>query len=111
LAARYQGKNWFARLQDEYKARFGIDFEKVPTLVANIEELTLARNAGLHWDGDAVKEYERGVSKPRFLGLGGIVRVRSEDFAKAVAEAEAFLSWAIDELQKLRIQKPSANQE
>ena len=111
LAARYQGKNWFARLQDEYEARFGIDFEKVPTLIANIEELTLARNAGLHWDGDAVKEYAQRVPKPRFLDFGCIVRVRPENFAKAVAEAETFLSWAIDELQKLRIQKPSANQE
>jgi hypothetical protein len=111
LVTRYPGKNWFARLQDEYKARFGIDFEKAPTPIAKIEELALARNAGLHWDGDAVKEYKQRVPKPRFLDFGCIVRVRPGDFTEAVAEAETFLGWVIDQLKELRTQSPSANQE
>ncbi len=103
-AEGYPGKSWLGRLQDEYNKRFDIDFENAPVPLANIEELALARNAGLHWDGEAIREYEHKVLKPRFLHWG-IVQVSPAEFDKAISEAESFVNWVIDQLKQLRAKK------
>jgi len=105
-AQGYSGKHWLARLRNEYRERFGIDFERAPVPIERIEELALARNAGLHWESDALREYEEKVSKPRFLKFEVVV-VSQDKLDAAIADARAFLGWAVDQLKLLaRPQRP-----
>ncbi len=96
----YFGKSWLQKWQDEYQQRFQIDFTKSPIKVGNIEELILARNAGLHWDGSALEEYRRKVTFPRFIKQGSFT-VDHDDFLAVVSEAKAFIEWVHAELKKL----------
>ncbi len=107
-ARAYSEKNWLARMQNEYGERFGIDFEKCAVPFANIEELVLARNAGLHWDAEATEEYAKKVSKPRFLD-GGMVQVQPDQLRRGVDDAKQFVNWVIDQLKGLRTAKVSEN--
>jgi hypothetical protein len=105
-AGAYSGEHWLARLKNEYVCRFGVDFDKAPVPIERIEELALARNAGLHWEGDALREYEEKVSEPRFLE-SGIVKVSPQQLDAAISDAQRFVGWAVDQLRQLaQGQKP-----
>ena len=99
LLSGTRGKHWLARLQNEYRDRFGIDFCNGPVAIERIEELALARNAGLHWEGNALTEYEQRVPNPRFLEFG-IVIVSTDKLNEALEETKKFLGWVVDELKK-----------
>ena len=80
----YVGRSWLQKRQDEYKKRFQIDFTKSPVTIDKIEELILARNAGLHWDGSALEEYRQKVEAPRFIKDGSFT-VDHDKFLDAIA--------------------------
>ena len=46
--ASYAGKSWLFRTANEYQERFKIDFNKAPVSFDRIQEVVLARNAGVH---------------------------------------------------------------
>jgi hypothetical protein len=45
---KYKGKSWLLRVANEYKDRFKIDFDTAPVSFHRIQEVVLARNAGVH---------------------------------------------------------------
>jgi hypothetical protein len=101
----YNGKSWLQKRQTEYRDRFGIDFGDSPVKIESLEELILARNAGLHWDGSALDEYSRRVKSPKFI-KDGLLTVERDDFLAVVLDAKAFIAWVHAELKKLRIKAP-----
>ena len=99
----YQGKSWLRRRQAEFDDRFGIDFEKSPAEFARIEELVLARNAGIHPDEATRKEYEQAIISPRFLRYG-LFSVEKDALIESFRNANRFLEWVWDELKRIRLQ-------
>ena len=83
---KYVGRSWLQKRQDEYLHRFQIDFAKCPIKVDKIEELILARNAGLHWDGSALEEYKWKVTSPRFIKQESLM-IDLDDFLAVVSGA------------------------
>jgi hypothetical protein len=64
----YPGDGWLAKLTQEYTDRFEIEFRRSPSPFERIEELVLARNAGIHRDqAGAMDEYLAKVKAPRFV--------------------------------------------
>jgi hypothetical protein len=103
----YIGKAWLQKRQDEYQQRFRIDFTKGPVPIGSIEELILARNAGLHWDGSALEEYKRKVASARFIKDESLT-VDRDNFLEVISEVQAFVAWVHVELKKLRPKLPAA---
>jgi hypothetical protein len=102
---KYVGRSWLQKRQDEYQGRFQIDFSKSPVKISKIEEVILARNAGLHWDGTALKEYRRRVANPRFIKQE-LLAIERDNFLDAVADVQAFVDWVHAELKKLTAKSP-----
>ena len=98
----YAGKSWLQKRQVEYQQRFQIDFTKGPTPLARLEELILARNAGLHWDGSALEEYQRNVNSPRFIDRNDLLAFDRDNFLMTISEVQSFLAWVHTELKKLK---------
>src|SRR5262249_46726804 len=67
-SGRYSGNGELERLRNEFIERFKIDFAS-SALYARIEELALARNAGIHPE-TALGEYLSKVRSPRFYKDG-----------------------------------------
>ena len=96
----YRGKSWLQKRQQEYLERFGIDFTKGPIDFSRIEELILARNAGLHWDGSCLDEYREKIPAPRFIENGFIFTVNLETLLESTTDARTFVDWVWSELKK-----------
>lgn len=103
---RYVGRSWLQKRQDEYQERFQINFTKSPVKIGNIEELILARNAGLHWDGTAFEEYMEKVANPRFI-RHGLLTIDRDNFLSVIADVQVFVEWVHAELKKLPAKPPT----
>lgn len=103
------GRGWVQRRQDEFRVRFNIDFAEGPIPIGYLEELVLARNAGLHWDGSALEEYRRRVAVPRFIKEGSLT-VDRDSFLQATSDVVNFVKWVHVELKKLRL-KPDRKED
>jgi hypothetical protein len=104
---RYKGDGWIAKMKAEYLDRFGIDLEQGPHFT-RIEELTLARNAGIHRDEKTIREYLDKTKEPRFVDfdLDGDDPLKFDVPRQAlfsiISEAELYVDWVISELKVLR---------
>jgi len=63
----YKGRGWLEKVSNEYQQRFGIDFTKGPIHFERIQELVLARNAGIHRDDGNLETYLEKIEKLRFV--------------------------------------------
>src|SRR5712692_2787304 len=63
----YKGDGWLGKVSNEYQQRFNIDFVKGPISFDRIQELVLARNAGIHRDQGNLETYLKKISKPAFV--------------------------------------------
>jgi hypothetical protein len=98
---------WIGTIADEYQKRFGIDFKAGPVPFALIQELVLARNAGVHREqGEALKQYLEKVEKPVFVDDEDRFFVKRDDLVRTINESEKFLRWVVSEIEKLRPAKP-----
>jgi len=100
--AGYKGDGWLHKVKTEYQQRFGIDFKQGPTSFDRIEELVLARNAGIHRDDGNLKTYLAKVQKPAFVDREDQFCVTRDALVAIMKDCEEFLKWAIAELTKLR---------
>jgi len=103
----YKGDGWLAKLQGEYYERFGIDFTRGPVDVCHIQELVLARNAGIHRDLEGpLEEYLAKVNRPSFIESGEdgkeFVFVTRNALVAIIDDAEKFVDWVVSEIEKLR---------
>ncbi len=101
-APPYKGDGWLSKMRQEYLSRFGIDFSRSERF-ATMEELVLARNAGIHRDNPGViAEYRKKVREPGFIDSNGEFEVTRGKFQQVVSDAEDFVGWVVDELKSLR---------
>lgn len=98
----YKGDGWLEKVSNEYQQRFGIDFTKGPVRFERIQELVLARNAGIHRDDGILKTYLDKIEKPRFVDGEDRFFVTKDDLVSTVQECEQFLKWVVAEIEKLR---------
>jgi histidinol phosphatase-like enzyme len=97
----YTGKNWLARMADEYRKRFGIDLGSGPVKFDRLQELVLARNAGIHRSREILDEYLAKVEKPAFVDDEERFFVTSEALVQISKECEQFIEWVVKEIEKL----------
>jgi len=95
----YIGDGWPNRLKAEYEHRFRIDFNNSPVPYSRIEELVLARNAGVHMD---IHDYLNKIQNPRFVDDDGEFSVDVSNYQSAVKDVKDFTKWVISELKKLQ---------
>lgn len=102
----YPGKGWLQCVKNEYQQRFGIEFEKSPVPYSRIQEIVLARNAGVHRENrSALTRYRSSVENPRFARSDGVFYkfvVTRDTFCSAVGDATTFVSWVGGELKRFR---------
>jgi hypothetical protein len=90
-------------LSTEYKERFDIDFSLAPVPFKDIQELVLARNAGIHRSEEYLeKEYLGQVEKPVFMDDEARFFVTREALILIIAKCETFIKWIVAEVEKLR---------
>ena len=64
-------EGWLGYTADEYQKRFGIDFKAGPVSFERIQELVLARNAGIHReDAGNLEAYVAKIKEPAFVDDG-----------------------------------------
>ncbi len=103
----YQGDGWLSRIADEYQKRFNIDLSKGPMRFERIQELVLARNAGVHRSKDILDEYLKKTDKPVFVDNEDQFFVTNEALVQIAKECEQFTEWVIKEIEKLSPAKKS----
>ena len=96
---RYSGDGWPNRFKAEYEHRFRIDFNNSPVPFSRIEELVLARNAGIH---RGIDDYLKKIKNPRFVNDDGKFSVDVTNYRSAVKDVKDFTKWVISELKKFR---------
>ena len=95
-----QGDSKLLRRKDEYLKRFKIDFGKAPVSFVRIQEIVLARNAGVHND---IRTYQGEIPDPRFIDNVRRKFCASErDLQLAGSDAVRFVEWLGDQLKNLR---------
>jgi hypothetical protein len=97
----YRGAGWLGNVADEYKRRFAINFGKGPVPFERIQELVLARNAGVHRDEGNLKTYLKAINKPAFVDDGNRFFVTRDALVPIIQDCEQFLKWVISEIEKL----------
>ena len=99
----YKGDGWLERVSNEYKERFGIDFRKGPVAFERIQELVLARNAGIHRDDGNLEKYLKTTADPRFIDSESEDRffVTKDALVSTIQECEQFLKWIVSEIERL----------
>lgn len=98
----YKGDGWLARTADEYKKRFGIDLGGGPMRFERLQELVLARNAGIHRSEAILDEYLGKIEKPAFVDEEDRFFVTSDALVQIAKECEQFIKWVVSEIEKLR---------
>jgi len=106
---------WLGLNLDEYQKRFGIDFKAAPVPFQRIQELVLARNAGIHReDSKILEEYVTKIRNPAFVAygdgdVGEYIFVTREALVAIIDDSERFIRWVVGELEKLRpVKKPES---
>lgn len=98
----YKKLGWLGDVADEYKQRFGIDFAKGPVPFDRIQELVLARNAGVHRDQQMLDEYlKKKVGKPAFVDKDQQFCVTKDALVTIIKECQQFVEWIVSETEKL----------
>jgi hypothetical protein len=103
-------EGWLGYATDEYQKRFGIDFKSGPVPFERIQELVLARNAGIHReDRGNLETYLKKIKKPVFVDYGyeGEYFFATRDaLVSMIHDSEKFIEWVVREVEK---QKKPAN--
>lgn len=97
---KYAGDGWLAKFNDEYKKRFGIDLGSGPMRFERLQELVLARNAGVHRSQEIMDVYLAKVRKPAFVDDEGRFFVTKSALAEIAKECEQFTEWVVREIEK-----------
>ena len=97
----YKKQGWLGAVTDEYQQRFGIDFTKGPVPFDRIQELVLARNAGIHRDDGNLETYLKQIGKPTFVDGEDQFFVTRDALVTIIKECEAFVKWVVSEIEKL----------
>ena len=104
-------EGWLGYAADEYQKRFGIDFKAGRVPFERMQELVLARNAGIHREDKAVlDEYITKIKKPAFVAEGYVGEhffVTRDALVPMIQDCEQFIKWAVAEIQRLRPAKQS----
>jgi hypothetical protein len=99
-------EGWLGFAADEFQKRFGIDFKAGPVRFERMQELVLARNAGIHREDKAVlDEYITKIKKPAFIAEDYVREyffVTREALVPMIQDCEQFVKWAVAEIQRLR---------
>jgi hypothetical protein len=98
---RYKGDGWIARIADEYSKRFGIDLGSGPVKFDRLQELVLARNAGIHRSQEILEEYLAKVDKPAFVADEDRFFATRDALVQIAKECEQFIEWVVKEIEKL----------
>ncbi len=98
----YKGDGWIGKVSNEFQRRFNIDFSKGPIPFERIQELVLARNAGIHRDQGNLETYLAKISKPAFVDEEDRFFVTRDALILIIKECEKFLKWVVSEIEKLR---------
>ena len=97
-------EGWLGLATDEYQKRFGIDFTKGPVRFERIQELVLARNAGIHReDKGNVEKYVAKIKKPVFVDYGyegEYFFVIRDPLVAMIADCEKFIEWVVREVEE-----------
>lgn len=100
-------EGWLGCVTDEYKKRFGIDLTAGPVSFGRVQELVLARNAGIHRDKGNLETYRRKINKPAFVDGEDQFYVTHEALSHMIQDCEAFLKCVVSEIEKLRPASPA----
>lgn len=103
LGAKGYHKGWLWEARDEFRDKFGINFQASPVSFGLIEEIVRARNALVHFeDPDAFNKYTNLIASPRFVAeLDYEPYVSVENFCAAADEAKGFIRWVFGEAKRL----------
>ncbi len=101
----YKGDGWLGKVSNEYQQRFNIDFVKGPISFDRIQELVLARNAGIHRDQGNLETYLKKISKPAFVDQENRFFVTRDALILIIQDSEKFIKWVVSEIEKLRPKK------
>jgi hypothetical protein len=95
-------EGWLGCAADEYQKRFGIDLKAGPVSFERIQELVLARNAGIHRENKGnLKAYVDNIKNPVFVD-GEYFFVKRADLVAIIDDSERFITWMVSEIEKLR---------
>jgi|SRR5580704_1525933 hypothetical protein len=95
----YTGKSWLIRVANEYQDRFKIDFNNAPVSFDRIQEVVLARNAGVHRNDHVLQDYLDKIKKPVFVDDEDRFFVTKKALVDAIADCETFVKWVVKELE------------
>lgn len=98
----YKGDGWIGKVSTEFQQRFNIDFSQGPIPFDRIQELVLARNAGIHRDEGNLDTYLAKIPKPAFVDEQDRFFVTKDALVLIIQECEKFLKWVVSEIEKLR---------
>jgi len=102
-------EGWLGYTADEYQKRFGIDFKAGPVSFERIQELVLARNAGIHReDAGNLEAYGAKIKEPAFVDdgyVGEYFFVTRAALVAMIEDSERFVKWMVSEVEKLRLAK------
>lgn len=102
-------EGWLGLVTDEYQKRFGIDFTKGPVPFERIQELVLARNAGIHREQRGnldtyVKKIEK-IRPPAFVDCGDSEEfffVTRDALVAIIEDSTKFITWVVREVEARR---------
>jgi hypothetical protein len=101
-----KSQGWLGSVTDEYKKRFNMDFTTGPVSFERIQELVLARNAGIHRESDGIlTEYIKKIKAPVFVDYGNYGEhffVTRDALVAMIGDTDRFIKWAVAEIEKLR---------
>jgi hypothetical protein len=99
-------EGWLGYAADEYQKRLGIDFKAGPVPFERIQELVLARNAGIHREDAGILEtYVAKIKNPAFVDYGDVGEyffVTRGALAAMIEDSERFVKWVVSEVEQLR---------
>jgi hypothetical protein len=99
-APQYSGKSQLLRQVTEYKARFGVDLEKIRSF-ETIREIELARHCGVHDDGRLSADYS-AQTRQRLVGEHGYIDLTPEKLTNILSEIEQFARALSTEMKGVR---------
>lgn len=104
-----KGRGWLQRVTNEYQKRFSIDLTdaNAPVSFDRIQEVVLARNAGVHRNDRALQSYLNQINKPVFVDDEDRFFVTRDALVAAIADCEAFVKWVVKQVENCA-PKPAA---
>jgi hypothetical protein len=95
----YQGKSWLIKVANEYQGRFKVDFNNAPVSFDRIQEVVLARNAGVHRNDHVLQDYLDKIKKPVFVDDEDRFFVTRKALVEAIADCETFVKWVVKQIE------------